>query len=297
MKVLEQGLTDSDNTRLVHLSQVCNSRSDWIRPLQPKKDPGPLPNLHPGQSVPVSPIFSALLDFCVLSFFFFFLVSCCHVQYCLICLYVLPYQSISRNTADNSFLHPVSTSYIALASLVLASDHHTEYHTSSWYRYRQIQKIRTARPAESCCLLPFFFASDFFSCRPFCIVTSFLRSSFLLLSLFFLPVSLSAVVDYFHGIQSICNPSKIGGLCGFLPASLLSHCLLEYASWSVRCSVKLYINFFFLSSSCSLALNNPLSSSIAPTLCSTSSQLPATFLSKKETTNNGHRPPPSRVKY
>lgn len=72
MKVLEQGLTDSDNTRLVHLSQVCNSRSDWIRPLQPKKDPGPLPNLHPGQSVPVSPIFSALLDFCVLSFFFFF---------------------------------------------------------------------------------------------------------------------------------------------------------------------------------------------------------------------------------
>jgi len=95
MKVLEQGLTDSDNTRLVHLSQVCNSRSDWIRPLQPKKDPGPLPNLHPGQSVPVSPIFSALLDFCVLSFFFFFWRPCLsfhrHINFLFhtACLYML----------------------------------------------------------------------------------------------------------------------------------------------------------------------------------------------------------------
>lgn len=67
---------------------------------------------------------------------------------------------------------------------------------------------------------------------------------FFSLTFSFLPLFLSAAVDYSHGIQSICNPSKIGGLCGFLPASFLSHCLLEYASWSVRCSVKLYINLF-----------------------------------------------------
>lgn len=86
-EVLEQGLTDPDNTRLVHLSQVCNSRSDWIRPLQPKKDPSCLPNLRSGQSVPVSPIFSALLDF-VFFFFFSCLVLSCTVPVMYACMYL-----------------------------------------------------------------------------------------------------------------------------------------------------------------------------------------------------------------
>lgn len=109
-EVLEQGLTDPDNTRLVHLSQVCNSRSDWIRPLQPKKDPSRLPNLRSGQSVPVSPIFSALLDF--VFFFFFFLSRAVMYSTGYVCLYVSLYVNITvlehkSQHYRQCLLHPV----------------------------------------------------------------------------------------------------------------------------------------------------------------------------------------------